>query len=48
MRFTPLLFALAALALSACGTTEKTVVVQPRDGSTVVVTPHGDTSVTPN
>jgi uncharacterized protein YcfL len=37
---------LAALLLTACGSTEeKTVVVQPAPGTTVVVPPSGDTHV---
>jgi uncharacterized protein YcfL len=36
---------LAALLLTACGTEEKTVVVQPAPGTTVVVPPSGDTHV---
>jgi hypothetical protein len=50
MRLVHLLIPLSLLALAACGTTEeKTVVVQPSPGSTVVVPAHGDTKViTPN
>lgn len=36
-----------ALALAACGTEEKTVVVNPPAGSTVVVPPNGDAHVVP-
>ena len=35
------------LALAACGTTEKTVVVAPQPGSTVVVPPNGSATVVP-
>jgi len=38
---------LAFLALAACGTTEKTVIVAPPAGSTVVVPPHGAPEVVP-
>ncbi len=37
-----------AFALSACGTEEKTVVVNPPAGSTVVVPPDGDAHVVPS
>ncbi len=48
MRVVPLLIPIAFLVLAACGTTEeKTVVVQPAPGSTVVVPPSGDTQVVP-
>jgi hypothetical protein len=40
------LFVLLALAVSACGTTEKTTIVNPPAGSTVVVPPDGDPKVT--
>jgi hypothetical protein len=36
---------LVPLFLAACGTTEKTVVVNPPAGSTTVVDPNGDTHV---
>jgi len=39
MRIIPILIVLSALALTACGTTEKTVIVQPAPGTTVVVPP---------
>jgi hypothetical protein len=43
-----LLLALAPLLLAAgCGSTEKTVVVAPPAGGTVVVAPNGDTHVVP-
>ena len=43
-----LLVLIVPLALAACGTTEeKTVVVTPPAGSTVVVTPSGDAHVVP-
>ena len=48
MRPILILIPLAALALAACGTTEKTVVVQPAPGATVVVPPSGDAHVVPN
>jgi len=48
MRLITLCGALATLMLTACGTTEKTVVVQPAAGSTVVVPPSGDAKVVPN
>ena len=48
MRLTPMLIVLSALALTACGTTEKTVVVQPAPGSTVVVPASGDVKVLNN
>ncbi len=38
---------LVLLAVAACGTTEKTVVVTPPAGSTVVVPPNGQARVTP-
>jgi hypothetical protein len=45
MRPRSVIFALGALILSACGSTERTTVVAP-PGSTVVVPPHdGDTTV---
>jgi hypothetical protein len=47
MRIASVLVPLFALMLSACGTTEKTVVVQPAAGSTVVVPPNGDPKVVP-
>ncbi len=47
MRFALLLVPFTALLLTACGTTEKTVVVQPAAGSTVVVPPNGDAKVIP-
>ena len=45
MRLTSIFVALSALALTACGTTEKTVVVQPAAGTTVVVPPSSDVKV---
>jgi len=39
---------LSAMLLAACGTTEKTVVVNPAPGSTVVVPPNGDAKVVPS
>jgi hypothetical protein len=49
VRITPIiLLAASALVLAACGTTEKTVVVQPAAGQTVVVPPSGDVRVAPN
>jgi hypothetical protein len=48
MRVAHILFPLSLLALVACGTTEeKTVVVQPAPGTTVVVPPSGDATTTP-
>jgi hypothetical protein len=44
MRFR-LLILLTPIWLAACGTTEKTVVVNPPANSTVVVSPNGDTQV---
>jgi hypothetical protein len=44
MRFRTLLV-LAPIFLMACGTTEKTVVVNPPPDSTTVVDPNGDTHV---
>lgn len=42
----PIAFAmLACLALSACGSSRKTVVVNPPPNSTTVVAPNGDTHV---
>ncbi len=38
---------LAPLAIVACGTTERTVVVNPAPGSTVVVPANGDAHVMP-
>jgi len=46
-RFAFILVPLTAVLLTACGTTEKTVVVQPAAGSTVVVPPNGDPKVIP-
>lgn len=37
-----MLIVLAPLFLAACGTTEKTVIVNPPPNSTVVVDPNGD------
>jgi hypothetical protein len=48
MRIAMILVPLSLLMLSACGTTEKTVVVQPAAGSTVVVPPNGDAKVVQN
>jgi len=45
MRLIRYLAPLALLAVAACGTTEKTVVVTPPAGSTVVVPPHGAAQV---
>jgi hypothetical protein len=47
MRTITFIAPLALLALAACGTTEKTVVVAPPAGSTVVVPPHGAPQVVP-
>jgi uncharacterized lipoprotein YajG len=38
----------ALLLLAACGTTHKTVVVNPPSDSSVIVKPNGDTKVVPN
>jgi uncharacterized lipoprotein YajG len=43
-----LLVLLSTLVLTACGTTEKTVVVQPAPGTTVVVPPSGNPQTVPN
>jgi len=48
MRVTALIGLSLALLLAACGTTEKTVVVNPPAGSTVVVPPDGHVQVVPN
>ena len=40
-----LLVLIAPIWLAACGTTEKTVVINPPPNSTVVVSPDGDTKV---
>ena len=48
MKFRSILFLLAPLVLAACGTEEKTVVVNPPAGSTVVVPASGDVHVVPN
>jgi hypothetical protein len=49
MRIATILIPLSFLLLAACGTTEeKTVVVQPSPGTTVVVPPSGDVHVVPN
>ena len=50
MRLALFLVPLSLIALAACGTTEeKTVIVKPAPGSTVVVPSNGDTKViTPN
>jgi uncharacterized lipoprotein YajG len=46
MRTFRILIILAPLALAACGTTHKTVIVTPSDGSTTVVkSSNGDTTV---
>jgi hypothetical protein len=46
MRLALIILPLSFLALAACGTTEeKTVVVQPTPGSTVVVPADGNTKV---
>jgi hypothetical protein len=45
MRLMALLIPLSALTLVACGTTEKTVIVQPAPGQTVVVPPAGEAHV---
>ncbi len=47
MRLTFICVLLACGALAACGTEEKTVVVNPPPGSTVVVPPNGDAHVVP-
>ena len=47
MRLTLISILLACGALAACGTEEKTVVVNPPAGSTVVVPPNGDARVVP-
>ena len=47
MRLKVLLTLIAPLVLAACGTTEKTVVINPPPGSTVVVPPSGDPHVEP-
>ncbi|HTT97607.1 MAG TPA: hypothetical protein VMF58_06120 [Rhizomicrobium sp.] len=39
---------LVPVFLAACGTTEKTVVVNPPPGSTTVVDPNGDAHVQKN
>ena len=41
----PILIVLASLLLTACGSTEKTVVVNPAPGSTTVVDSDGHTKV---
>lgn len=43
----PISAALAACALAACGHTERTVVVNPAPGSTVVVPHDGEPRVIP-
>ena len=43
-----LMFAAPLVLLAACGTEEKTVVVNPPAGSTVVVPPSGQAQVVPN
>jgi ABC-type Fe3+-hydroxamate transport system substrate-binding protein len=49
MRLSLLVFPIAALLLTACGsTTERTVVITPAPGSTVVVPPNGQAHVVPN
>jgi hypothetical protein len=48
MRIALLVIPFGALLLTACGTTEKTVVVNPPPGSAVVVKPNGDAKVVPN
>jgi hypothetical protein len=47
MRLIRYIAPLALLAVAACGTTEKTVVVNPPAGSTVVVPPDGHARVVP-
>ncbi len=48
MRISWLWIPISAVILTACGTTEeKTVVVQPAPGSTVVVPPNGQPRVIP-
>ncbi len=47
MRLTILGVLVACGLLAACGTEEKTVVVNPPAGSTVVVPPNGDAHVVP-
>ena len=48
MRIASFLLILSALAISACGTTERTVVIQPAAGTTVIVPPSGDVHVLPD
>ena len=48
MRIPAFVVILSALALSACGTTERTVVIQPAAGTTVIVPPSGDVHVLPD
>jgi len=48
MRLKALLVLALPVALAGCGTTNKTVVVNPPAGSTVVVPPSGPPQVTPN
>ena len=48
MRLKFLLVLVAPFVLAACGTTEKTVVVNPPPGSTVVAPANGDAHVVPN
>ena len=48
MRMKALLVLIVPVLLAACGTTEKTVVVNPAPGSTVVVPANGDAHVVPN
>ena len=48
MRIAPFLVILSALAITACGTTERTVVIQPAAGTTVIVPPSGDVHVLPD
>ena len=48
MRRIFLLIPLSAILLAACGTTHRTVVVNPPADSSVIVKPNGDTKVVPN
>jgi ABC-type Fe3+-hydroxamate transport system substrate-binding protein len=49
MRLSLFVLPIAAVLLTACGsTTERTVVVTPAAGSTVVVPPNGQPRVVPN
>ena len=48
MKIMPIFILIAPLLLAACGTEEKTVVVNPPAGSTVIVPASGDVRVVPN